>query len=132
LLFDLLVVPFLLWRKTRLAAFLVAVGFHVINMQLFDIGVFPWFSIATTALFFPPDWPRRLVGWWTGAPGDRERKDTTRPDVRRTTTGLETGQKVTVALLGAYLVLQVLCPCDVICTRGTFSGPRKATCSRGT
>src|SRR5690606_7982008 len=30
-LFDLLVVPFLLWRKTRFWAFLAAVGFHLAN-----------------------------------------------------------------------------------------------------
>ena len=27
---------------------------------LFNIGVFPWFSMAMTTLFFAPDWPRRI------------------------------------------------------------------------
>jgi len=108
-LFDILVVPFLLWRRTRLVAFLVAVGFHLINMQLFDIGVFPWFSMATTALFFPPDWPRRLVTWWRGVP-EAGTKKPARPEVPRTTTGLRTGQKVTVALLAVVLIIQVLLP----------------------
>jgi vitamin K-dependent gamma-carboxylase len=107
--FDILVVPFLLWRRTRLVAFLVAVGFHLINMQLFDIGVFPWFSMATTTLFFPPDWPRRLVMWWRGVP-EAGRKRAARPEAPRTTTGLRTGQKVTVALLGVVLIIQVLLP----------------------
>ncbi|HVS03288.1 MAG TPA: HTTM domain-containing protein [Thermoanaerobaculia bacterium] len=59
-LLDLLAVPLLLWRRTRLATFLVLVAFHVTNSQLFNIGVFPWLMIWATLLFFPPDWPRRL------------------------------------------------------------------------
>ena len=61
LLFDLLVVPLLLWRRTRPFAFGVAVLFHLTNAHLFSIGIFPWFMIAATALFFSPDWPRRLL-----------------------------------------------------------------------
>ena len=60
LLFDLLIVPLLLWRKTRPLAFALALAFHLANHWLFDIGIFPWLSIATTALFFPADWPRRF------------------------------------------------------------------------
>jgi hypothetical protein len=61
LLFDLLIVPALLWRRTRVAAFFVAVFFHLANGYLFTIGVFPWLAISLTALFFEPSWPRRLV-----------------------------------------------------------------------
>jgi vitamin K-dependent gamma-carboxylase len=60
LLLDLLVVPFLLWRRTRLAAFGFVLFFHLTNWQLFDIGIFPWFMIAATLLFFSPSWPRAL------------------------------------------------------------------------
>jgi len=61
LFFDLLVVPALLWKKTRPAAFAVALGFHLTNAFVFGIGIFPWFMIVATLLFFPSDWPRRLV-----------------------------------------------------------------------
>jgi vitamin K-dependent gamma-carboxylase len=61
LLFDLLIVPFLLWRRTRAAAFVLAVFFHVTNACLFEIGIFPWFMLAATTLFFNPGWPRRLL-----------------------------------------------------------------------
>jgi hypothetical protein len=61
LLFDLLIVPLLLWRSTRIAAFVFAVTFHLMNAWLFNIGVFPWLMIAGTMLFFPPDWPRRAA-----------------------------------------------------------------------
>lgn len=59
MLFDLLVVPLLLWRRTRVFAFAVTVGFHLLNSWLFQIGIFPWFMIAATAIFFPPDWPKK-------------------------------------------------------------------------
>jgi len=60
LLLDLSIVPLLLWRRTRLTAFVVAVLFHLMNSLLWTIGIFPWLMIAATTLFFPPDWPRRV------------------------------------------------------------------------
>jgi hypothetical protein len=59
LLLDLFVVPFLLWRKTRPFAFLAVVTFHLMNVRLFSIGIFPWFMIAATAVFLNPSWPRQ-------------------------------------------------------------------------
>jgi vitamin K-dependent gamma-carboxylase len=58
-LFDLLIVPALLWRRTRIPALLLAVAFHLTNSQLFTIGIFPWLMIAATLLFLEPSWPRR-------------------------------------------------------------------------
>lgn len=65
LLLDLLVVPLLLWRRMRPAAFALACVFHLVNAAYLGIGLFPWLMIAATALFFEPDWPRRL-GWIKG------------------------------------------------------------------
>jgi vitamin K-dependent gamma-carboxylase len=59
-LFDISIVPLLLWPRTRKIAFCAAVVFHMANAFLFDIGVFPWLMIGATFVFFPPDWPRRL------------------------------------------------------------------------
>ena len=58
LLFDLFVIPLLIWPRTRLLAFLAAVGFHMTNQQLFTIGIFPFLALGTALLFFPADWPR--------------------------------------------------------------------------
>ncbi len=67
--FDLLVCPALLWRRTRWLAVTASLGFHLTNAYLFHIGVFPWFMLLATTLFFEPDWPRRLpwVGRWIDA-----------------------------------------------------------------
>ncbi len=57
--FD-LTIPFMLaWRRTRRAAFVVAVGFHLAVWALFPIGIFSPLMIAGCTLFFAPDWPRR-------------------------------------------------------------------------
>lgn len=61
LLFDLLIIPALLWRRTRVVAVLAAISFHLLNEELFQIGIFPWFAMAATTLFFRPDWPRRIL-----------------------------------------------------------------------
>ncbi|MBA3315754.1 MAG: HTTM domain-containing protein [Planctomycetaceae bacterium] len=54
LLFDLFIVPLLWWRRTRLFGLLLAVGFHLTNHVLFQIGIFPWFMLAATLILWPP------------------------------------------------------------------------------
>ena len=61
LLFDLSIVPLLLWRRTRTWAFAAAILFHLMNAFMFDIGVFPWLMIGATTVFFAPDWPRHVL-----------------------------------------------------------------------
>jgi hypothetical protein len=61
LVLDLFVVFFLVSRRTRVFAYLAALVFHFMNSRLFHIGIFPWMMIAATALFFAPDWPRRVL-----------------------------------------------------------------------
>jgi hypothetical protein len=61
LMLDLLVVPLLLWRRTRLFGFIAAVAFNLTNAVIFEIGIFPWLMLGTLLLFFPPDLLRRLV-----------------------------------------------------------------------
>ncbi len=104
--FDLLVAPALLWRRTRWLAVLASLGFHLGNAWLFNIGVFPWFMLLATTLFFEPGWPRRLP--WLGprlrpvlgpAP---ERGDVAPADGRLSRGALW--------LIGAYLLVQILLP----------------------
>ena len=62
--FDLTIVGWLLWKRTRLFAYAVLVIFHVATAFLFpSIGMFPWIMIGLTLIFFDPDWPARLVTW---------------------------------------------------------------------
>lgn len=66
LVLDLLAVPLLVWAPTRPFAMGLLLLFHFLNTRLFAIGVFPWFMILASLIFFPADWPRRLLAdLWT-------------------------------------------------------------------
>lgn len=96
LLFDLLIVPLLLWRRTRLPALLLSSAFHLTNDRLFNIGIFPWLALAATLLFLPPHWfrlrfapaPPALPTLWQGS-------------VR---------QKTLAGLIGVFFAMQLLLP----------------------
>ena len=61
MLLDLLFIFYMLNRRTRVFGFLLIMSFHLMNARLFSIGIFPWFMIAATLIFFEPDWPRRVL-----------------------------------------------------------------------
>lgn len=62
LLFDLTIPFFLLWKPTRMVAFLAASGFHLTNgLFLVSVGIFPWFMLVASAIFFEPNWPRIVL-----------------------------------------------------------------------
>ena len=52
ILFDLLIVPLMLWKRTRLIGFIISVFFHLFNSIVFQIGIFPYMSIAFALFFF--------------------------------------------------------------------------------
>jgi vitamin K-dependent gamma-carboxylase len=68
---DLTIVGFLLHRRTRVPAFVVAVTFHLLNARLFGLFVFPWLMIVATSMFFDPDWPLRVRDRWRAATSRR-------------------------------------------------------------
>jgi hypothetical protein len=101
-LFGLLtIVFFLLWGRTRVWAYVLLVGFHLLTLLLFPIGMFPWIMIVVTTLFFPPDWPRRWLrkGWPAGHTASAT---SSRPLSRQ--------QKVGLLIGSVYFIVQVLVP----------------------
>jgi len=60
ILFDLLIVPALLWKPTRKAAFFLSLFFHLFNSIIFQIGIFPYLSIAFSVFFFEPETIRKI------------------------------------------------------------------------
>jgi len=59
--FDLSIVPLLLWSRTRRHAYFLVIGFHLVTARMFTLGMFPWIMMASSLIFLPPSWPRRLV-----------------------------------------------------------------------
>jgi hypothetical protein len=117
LMLDLLVVPLLLWRRTRLFAFAAAVAFNLINAVIFDIGIFPWLMLGSLLIFFPPDLLRRFARAFM-SPGDEfHQVEPSQASVRLTTIAegsscpsLSSSQKLVAGLLAAYLTVQLSFP----------------------
>jgi len=60
ILFDGLIIPLLLFKKTRKYAFFASIFFHLFNSIVFQVGVFPYLSLAFSLFFFDPEIVRRL------------------------------------------------------------------------
>jgi hypothetical protein len=74
--FDLTIVGWLLWRRSRPFAYAAVVAFHLATLALFQIGMFGWVMIALTPVFFDADWPARVLRRFTrpeAAPRQRRR-----------------------------------------------------------
>lgn len=93
LVFDLTVGFLLLFRRTRLFAFVCMVLFHCINHFLIfdDIGWFPLLGATTALIFLDTDWPERVTKWLK------------RPHVRRPDSGWAIPGAVLIPGVGALL-----------------------------
>ena len=116
--YDLTIVFFLLWRRTRPVAYATVILFHAMTALLFPIGMFPWIMIVVTTIFFPPDWPRRWVHA-IGAPGRPEGRPLRARGASldrgalsgppRTTDG-PAMPTLTAALIATYVLVQLALP----------------------
>jgi hypothetical protein len=97
--FDLLIVPLLCWRRTRTAAFILALGFHLTNVWNFGLATFPWFCLMMTALFFGASWPRRF-SWF----------DDFFPGTDGTIPRLSLRHYLLMTFVGLYAVVQLTLP----------------------
>ncbi|MGI9545615.1 MAG: HTTM domain-containing protein [Flavobacteriaceae bacterium] len=59
-LFDLLVVPALLWKPTRNIALGCSLFFHLFNSIVFQIGIFPYMALAFIVFFYEPETIRKI------------------------------------------------------------------------
>src|ERR1700752_663963 len=115
LMLDLLVVPLLLWRRTRLFALIAAVAFNLMNAVIFEIGNFPWLMLAALLIFFPPDLMRRFARAFM-SPGEEfvdtkpSRTSATPKTDANSYPSLSTSQKLVAGLLATYLAVQLLLP----------------------
>ena len=99
--FDCTIVAALLWRRTRVVAWLGLVAFHVATWVLFPIGVFPWLMIGASTVFFEPDWASRALR--------RVRPRSARVPAARVGPGTRHRQVLAIAA-GAWVVVQLALP----------------------
>jgi len=109
LVFDLAIVPLLLWKRTRIWAYVMVVAFHLSNAVLFNIDVFPWMMIPATTILFSPGWPRRFLRLdhpiVEGSDVPSKKKRTL-------------SQRLTIGFVTAYIVWQTLFPLRHFCYPG--------------
>jgi hypothetical protein len=99
--FDLLVVPLLLWRRTRLFAFATSLLFHLFNSAVFGIGIFPYLMIGMSVFFFPSETIRRVF-LRRKPPVDATARTQPEPSPR--------SRQGVAAGLAVYLAVQLLLP----------------------
>jgi vitamin K-dependent gamma-carboxylase len=110
--FDALIIPALFWRRTRVAAFILSLGFHLFNSIVFQIGIFPYMSIAFALLFFSPQSLRQKFGRWitrfeTPIQNKLDQTHWVKPQIQNLNPAK---QPWIPALIVVYLVIQVLLP----------------------
>lgn len=52
ILFDLLIIPALFWKKTRKLAIIASFGFHLFNAYTLKIGIFPFLALSFLVLLY--------------------------------------------------------------------------------
>jgi uncharacterized membrane protein YphA (DoxX/SURF4 family) len=95
--FDLLIVPALLWKPTRKIAFVFSIFFHLFNSIVFQIGIFPYLSLAFTVFFFEPQTIRNLFL-------------KTKKIIPDTKIILPKSKNIILSVLGIYFLVQLLLP----------------------
>ena len=103
--YDLFVVFFLLWRRTRIAAFVAVIVFHILTRVLFPIGMFPYIMIATTTIFFSVEFHERIITFFSKIIRQQPKKESNSlpyiPDFF---------DKTSKSILAIFIVIQLLMP----------------------
>jgi vitamin K-dependent gamma-carboxylase len=60
IIFDGLIIPALLYKRTRTLAVLASLTFHIFNSVVLQIGIFPYFALSFAVFFYEPETIRRL------------------------------------------------------------------------
>jgi hypothetical protein len=63
MLYDVSIVFWLSWARTRVWAYVTVIVFHTLTGLMFQIGVFPLVMIGATLIFFSENWHVRLWQW---------------------------------------------------------------------
>lgn len=108
MLYDLTIVAWLSWDRTRVWAYLTVIVFHGLTGLLFQIGVFPLVMVGATLVFFSEEWHTRLWNrFWRLNRNIIFSQDSAQPGPTRHATGTP---RLIFALLFAHFVVQALFP----------------------
>lgn len=113
ILFDGLIIPLLLWKRTRKWAFRISIFFHLFNSIVFQIGIFPYLSLAFTVFFYDPKYIhkiflRRWKPFFNPSKGNNAPSEI--PKVEDQKIKIPTYANGLLGLFIIYLVIQIVLP----------------------
>ena len=103
--YDLLIPFFLLYRKTRVVAFVFVVVFHVFTRILFPIGMFPYVMIVSALIFFHANIHLKIINFIKKLLRISSAKAIETKEIFKLK-----NKKIIVPIVGVFLVLQLLIP----------------------
>jgi len=108
ILFDGLIIPLLLWKKTRKWAFGISIFFHLFNSIVFRIGIFPYMSLAFSLFFFETKTIHQLFlkRWKPYFIHVKERTEA----ITSSALSISTFQKASIFIFGIYFMIQIALP----------------------
>jgi len=105
-LYDLFIPFLLLYRRTRVPAFIAVVVFHVLTRVLFPIGMFPYIMIVSALIFFDKSVHKRILDVFGNVFNISRRSF----DNGRTLVGRSVISRLKIYGLGLFFILQFLLP----------------------
>ena len=109
-LFDLTIVGWLLWQRSRLIAYVALVVFHIATATLFQIGMFPWVMILLTPIVLPPSWPHDLARRVRLALGGEQTQSGATIAVRPERAPRRPARRATIGVLVALAAVNIALP----------------------
>ena len=97
ILYDGLIIPLLLYKPTRKAAFFASIFFHLFNSIVFQVGIFPYLSLAFTLFFFDSKTINRLF---------LKRK----PYYEGSEISIPNNKNIILSVFSVYFVIQIFLP----------------------
>ena len=98
IIFDLLIVPLLLFKRTRIIALIASLTFHIFNAIFLEIGIFPFFALTFALFFYEPETIRRIFL--------KKKPSVENEDINQNFYG----KRIVYFLMIPYLVIQLLLP----------------------
>jgi hypothetical protein len=104
--YDLSIPFLLLYKRTRIFAFVVVVFFHVFTRVLFPIGMFPFIMIISTLIFFDANFHQKIINAVQTIYSSVKIKTI----VVKNYTFSATTKRIIYPVLGVFLFFQILIP----------------------
>lgn len=118
MLYDLTIPFLLLYKRTRIFAFILVVFFHVFTRALFPIGMFPFIMIVSTLIFFDATFHQKIIFFIkkyilnVSSSNFEEGKRVSRTClmIKKNYQFSKTKRKILLPFLAVFLVIQILLP----------------------